>query len=329
MAGAASKYTSEEELEGGDAPLKVSIEAGRKCVRNIHQYPVMTPEWLGLVDSLKQLYRLVQIEARMPANEKVLLVQGRDAESTGTLWDQASHETAIRILVEEAKVNLCIRMMSDFKQWQYAPAKKVDAIAQATRDTKYSEHQLETKILHFEEYLGFLLRKAFIHVETLQLIDVRLLTDYSVMVLQHCQQIAASGELKLGEMKTQETFILYYVAAVFKHAEALNNAEVLAEARTSRLVHLAADHLLTGLDMYPMDIVIEMAEGFAALADNENFGTDWESYFAPPFGDLPDVERFLMIEEKVTGPIIEADPSRRKVLRPLLDMFNKLKRTFR
>ena len=50
---------------------------------------------------------------------------------------QESHENAIRILVEEAKVNLCLRtsavclhgelierMMSDFKKWQYSAEKQ-------------------------------------------------------------------------------------------------------------------------------------------------------------------------------------------------------------
>jgi len=90
--------------EDGGRPLKVCAEAGRKWVRNIHQYPVLSMEWIQLVDSLKQLTRLVQLEGRMPENKKVSETLGRDDSSGGTLWDQEACESVIRIIVEEGKL---------------------------------------------------------------------------------------------------------------------------------------------------------------------------------------------------------------------------------
>ncbi|CAJ1448495.1 unnamed protein product, partial [Effrenium voratum] len=158
----AGRYINEDTVES-ERPLKVCAEAGRKCVRNIHQYPVLSAEWISLVDSLKQLSRLVQLEGRMPANPKVLETQGRDRDSSGTLWDQEAHENAIRILVEEAKVNLCLRMMYDYKKWQYNAAERQATMDEATKAYESTESTLEQKCVQFEECLGTLLRKAFVH----------------------------------------------------------------------------------------------------------------------------------------------------------------------
>merc|ERR1719330_1452104 len=135
---ASAKYASDEASEG-DRPMRVCAEAGRKCVRNIHQYPVLSNEWIQLVDSLKSLTRLVQLEGRMPTNVKVVEAAGRNKESEGTLWDQEAHENAIRILVEEAKVNLCLRMMNDYKQWCYSPSVKEDTLKQVKQAYEYSD----------------------------------------------------------------------------------------------------------------------------------------------------------------------------------------------
>mmetsp|Transcript_39199 Transcript_39199/g.73091 ORF Transcript_39199/g.73091 Transcript_39199/m.73091 type:complete len:318 (+) Transcript_39199:46-999(+) len=315
----AGRYVNEDTVES-ERPLKVCAEAGRKCVRNIHQYPVLSAEWIALVDSLKQLSRLVQLEGRMPANPKVLEAQGRDAESEGTLWDQEAHENAIRILVEEAKVNLCLRMMNDFKKWQQNAAEKQATMEDAMKAYESTEMQLEQKCIQFEECLGTLLRKAFVHVETLQLMDIPLLIEHCVEVLQAC--FSTLGE-SLGDARLQETVVLYYFAALMKHAEALNNSELLARSRELQLVELAVSHFLRFADQLPDDLKHSLAEGLSAMADNEDFMTEWESFFLSPDGKTT----FLLLQDKLTAPILEEKPEKRREIRPLLDFFNTIKRS--
>jgi len=265
-----AKYQQQEGIEG-ERPLKVCTEAGRKCVRNIHQYPILSPEWLAVVDSLKQLTRLVQLEGRMPGNAKVPECLGRNTESEGTLWDQEAHENAIRILVEEAKVNLCLRMMNDYKQWCYSPSVKADTINEAQRSYNYSDAQIQQKTTQFEEALGLLLWRALVHVETLQLMDIPLLIEHCGLVLNQCVREPESSK----DLTSQETVILYYYSSLMKHAEALNNHELLAKAREHRLVHLVVEHVLMNGSGYPADLQFAVAEGLAALADNEDFRSNW------------------------------------------------------
>mmetsp|Transcript_74119 Transcript_74119/g.133633 ORF Transcript_74119/g.133633 Transcript_74119/m.133633 type:complete len:325 (-) Transcript_74119:83-1057(-) len=323
----AGKYLNEDSGET-ERPLKVCAEAGRKCVRNIHQYPVLSAEWIALVDSLKQLTRLVALEGRMPPNPKVLETAGRDKESDGTLWDQETHENAIRILVEEAKVNLCLRMMHDYKKWQNNPAEKRVTCDAAMKAFEYSESQLEHKCAQFEESLGLLLWRAFTHVETLQLMDIPLLIEHIAVVLDNAQKAQPAS---IGDSRLQESTIMYYFSSLMKHAEALNNRELLAKSRELKLVELAVDHYLRYTDEFSSDLKMSLAEGLAALADNEDFRPEWEQFFVDEHGQasLEAKQKFLMLEERLSNVVLAEKPEKKKDIRPLLDFYNTIKRSIK
>jgi len=324
---AAAKYASDDTGEQ-ERPMQVCAEAGRKCVRNIHQYPVLSAEWIQLVDSLKQLTRLVQLEGRMPANAKVGEALGRTKESEGTLWDQEAHENAIRILVEEAKVNLCLRMMNDFKKWQYDPETKRATIDGVVRGSEFSEVQLDQKCRQFEEALGVLLWRAFVHVETLQLMDIPLLIEHTVMVLKHCETFRQ--ERLDCTVKEQEMIAMYYFSALMRHAEELNNSELLAKSKEFGLINLAVLHILRhGKAEYPEDFSHDIAQGLAAICDNEDFKTNWaEFFFDPATGQASrdQMSMFLQLKEHFIEPILATYPEKKKELRPLTDFFNTLTR---
>lgn len=297
-------------------------------MRNIHQYPILSPEWIAVVDSLKQLERLVQLEGRMPGNATVPECLGRNTESEGTLWDQESHENAIRILVEEAKVNLCLRIMNDYKKWCYSPSMKNETIKETKLSYGYSDAQIGQKMTQFEEALGLLLWRALVHVETLQLMDIPLLIEHCSLVLNQCVEDPECAK----HLRNQEVVILYYYSSLMKHAEALNNHELLAKAREHRLVHLVVEHVLTMGSVYPADLKFAVAEGLSALADNEDFRTNWEDFFVGLDGEEQDralKEKFLELDEKLAQTVIQENPDNKREIRPLLDFFSVLKRSLR
>lgn len=327
---AAAKYAQED--GGEERPMRVCAEAGRKCVRNIQQYQILSVDWIALVDSLKQLSRLVQLEGRMPANTKVGEMQGRNVDSDGTLWDQEGHENAIRILVEEAKVNLCLRMMGDYKIWQANPEQKHKDMDAARHMYEYNELQLEQKCRLFEESMGILLCKAFQHVETLQLMDIPLLINHVYQILN--QALTTPATESPVPSKLQETLVCYYFSSLMKHAEKLNNGELLANARQKLLVSLMTKHLLTAVfdaDTH-REVMMAAAEGFSAMADNEDFSPSWESFFADWDGANFIVSanlkaEFAQLETKMLAPVLAEHPDKKKDLRPLMDFFNQLRRS--
>jgi len=321
----AAKYEPDSGSEV-DKPAKVSAEAGRRCVRMIQHYPILSQEWFGLIDALKQLTRLVHLESRMPGDAKVSEACGRNQESDGTLWDQESHENAVRILVEEAKVNLCLRMMNDYKKWHYNPSQRKADLERVANSMNATEEQIEAKCKQFEESLGTLLWRAFVHVEALQLMDIPLLIEHVSMVLDHCDRLKRD-KLQCSSNQ-QELLAAAYFAALMKHAEALNNSELLAKSREFRLLRLATAHIMNhAAEEYPTHISSEVAAGLAAMADNEDFGTEWQMFFQDDNGNF-DVEQcyyFLQLNDFV-AKLLAADPDKKAQLRPLTDFFNTIQR---
>lgn len=49
-----------------------------------------------------------------PLETNPLMQQGK--KTSGTLWDQEQDELAVRILLEEGKLNLALRILHKFKQ---------------------------------------------------------------------------------------------------------------------------------------------------------------------------------------------------------------------
>jgi len=326
MASSSAKYAQAE----GDVerPMKAAVDTSRKCVRSIRQCALLSQDWISLVQALKQLTGFVQLEGRMPANTKVSETQGRNKDSSGTLWDQEVSENAIRILVEEAKLNLCLRMINDFKQWQFpGPTRARDLEEAAAKlsagDLKYTPEQVDKKCSEFEEAMSFLLWRSLTHVEVLQLMDVPLLLEHIHLVLASALQ--RRDEAYAPGAKTQEMAVVHYYASLMKHAEKLNNGELLAKMQELRLVSLMTQHVLAFGRACDAAVLLSVAEGFAALADNEDFGASWEGYFA----DADEKAAFLQLEELVVAPVIREAPEKKRDLRPLLDFFKTLQRSCR
>merc|ERR1740121_538734 len=155
------------------------------------------------------------------------------------------------------------------------------------------------------------------HVETLQLMDIPLVIDHCAMIVEKSQ------EMKLEPMpKMQEAIVLNYFSCLMKYAEDLNNGELLAKAREYRLVTLTVLHVLANTEKFDVSLLNSVAEGFAHLANNEDFATEWKTFFRGP----EEMQIFLELEGKVVAPILKADPGRKRDLRPLLDFFRKLER---
>lgn len=297
---------------------KLRVAEARKWVRMIQSHEILSVDWMSLVDALDLLAFLAQQDKSMPNNLKVTETIGRDHDG-GTLWDQEENENTIRTLVEEAKVSLCLRIMNDYKTWHYDTSQRSASIKRIMQTAQLTEAQLERKCLQFEECLGLLLYQAFNHVETLQLTDIPFLIEHCTLVLTTCEALRLQAP---NNAKTQETMVVYYFSSLMKHAESLNNTEILAKTREFQLVHLIVRHLETHYGNYPLELLLEVCEGLAALCDNEDFQPCWKDFFDP--GQM---QQFLGLDVLVVQQILQEQPEKKKALRPLTDFFNTLKRS--
>ncbi len=69
----------------------------------------------------------------MKSHEEEQKVHELGKNPKGTLWDTERGTDTLRILVEEAKVNICIRLIKDYKFWLHSPGKQADIEACSKR----------------------------------------------------------------------------------------------------------------------------------------------------------------------------------------------------
>jgi len=312
----AAKYERTDPFENESKQTSARVAAARNYIKQIKSVAILSPEWITLANNMEQLGRLSQMESHLP-NEKVTSGQEGRTEGEGTLWDQSAHEETIRVLVEEAKVNLCIRLMNEFKRWDYKPDLREETINKSIERYKADEAMLERNAQCFEDNLGILLVRAFAHVETLQLCDIPLIFEHILMVLKHVEE---NAESKSFSPKSQEKVAIYYYAYILKYTEQLNTAEIFGRLKELDLIHEANRYLAA--NFVPLETLVEVMIGYAALCDDEDFLSDWKSFFPTQ----EHKQSFLELDKLAQKMLAHYEEKIREI-RPLLDFLKKLERT--
>jgi hypothetical protein len=129
-----------------------------------------------------------------------------------------------RYLIEDGKLNLCLRNLIEYKSFQRTEGSTVPPNKQDTCDK-------------FEKGLGVVLRNAWSHVEAVQTTDIQALInhigdvlDYAVASPEYMQQCDDKGDLAMR----QEVVVFYYLIAV------LNRLDELHEDRFDQYSHSLA-----------------------------------------------------------------------------------------
>ncbi|KAF4654494.1 hypothetical protein FOZ61_008242 [Perkinsus olseni] len=331
----AMKYMKTRDATSVAEDLKVEATRertviARECVREILMCPVLSRRWIDLTNTLEQLARLAMLEAYAPRvkkeGEEKAKVLGR-LDGGGTLWDQDMTEDAIRLMMEENRVNVSLRMLNDYKVWQYANWESLDdAVLNTAKenggldghrvvDPHALVQSLLSKVNTFEESVGALLWKCLVHVEAMQLVDLPLLIRYCSMVLK---QVDEKG-IDEREARRQESLVIHYFHGIMKHSEELNTREVLELMQDSGLISSILHHLTHTECTLGLKAVA--VEGLSLLADCEEFQCDLQTFLA----SSKDREA-LMELEKVAAVVVGDGLVKRSDVRPLLDLFTKCRR---
>jgi len=101
-----------------------------------------------------------------------------------TLWE--GDELTVRFLLEEGKLNLCMRLMKEYKikQAQAQAGDYAAFIIKAAKSVEMTDVEaFKQRLLVFEQSLGVLLKCALEHVEAVQTTDLPELVDHVHAVL--------------------------------------------------------------------------------------------------------------------------------------------------
>ena len=143
----------------------------------------------------------------------------------GTLWDQEKDELAVRILLEEGKMNLVLRVLH-----RYSTASRSaswPATLQSTAERFKSE--LSTVVERcrvFEQSVGVLLKYVMLHIEALQIID-------QPEFITHATEVIADAQLNPSKLdgadadKMQSTLVIHYLASLSAQFDELDEERLM------------------------------------------------------------------------------------------------------
>lgn len=161
----------------------------------------------------------------------------------GTLWDQEKEELAVRIVLEEGKINLLMRLLHIYCLAARSPGFANDVTSAAARLALPSA-ALEQQCAVFEQSAGVLLDFAARHVEALQILDVPELLEHCAEVLRHAlvmeEKRASAVEKKDSpasqaeqfrravsqDDRTQRVLVVHYLHCVGRFREGLDEDRV-------------------------------------------------------------------------------------------------------
>ena len=100
-----SKYSSKDEVDSlATLANKLAVDL-RYSIRSLGSFEIMSPQWLIMSDIFGRIATVTEMEAQLAASK-----------NNATLWE--TEEQAIRFLIEDGKLNQCLRSMVELKKYQ-------------------------------------------------------------------------------------------------------------------------------------------------------------------------------------------------------------------
>eukprot|EP00753_Platysulcus_tardus_P006063 PLAT13960.1.p2 GENE.PLAT13960.1~~PLAT13960.1.p2 ORF type:complete len:304 (-),score=161.81 PLAT13960.1:134-1024(-) len=282
----ADRYEAKSEVDGLEALSKKLVSDLRKHIRSLGAFPVMSERWCLMAESLSRIANVSSMEKALPK-----------ASEDATLWE--CEELALRYLLEDGKLNLCLRILIEFKEYQRA----ADAIPD--EDVAVQEK--------FEKGAGIVLRNAWQHVEAVQTTDLPALMGHIADVL--ADAVERPERLADKELTNlQEAVVGSYLEQLFKNLDDIDESRILPTMKRRRVLPNFVALLHRRHDSMSGDELDAAARALAYICGSEDFETDEDIY-------LPDDDArsdLVALRDDFVDDLVE-DPDVRKQLRPLLD----------
>jgi hypothetical protein len=189
------------------------------------------------------------------------------SKNDATLWE--TEEQALRYLIEDGKLNLCLRNMIAYKQFQRG-------LLNASPAEREAYQERSTECIQFERGLGVVLRNAWSHVEALQTTDLTGLLNHIADVFESALDDPASIEsyAKAGNLhQRQEIMAYFYMRGLLRHLEDVTEGRVMPLIRERGLFMLGVRVLQLTHESLLKENVVVAAECMALFVETEDFDT--------------------------------------------------------
>lgn len=296
------KYASSK---GGDEVGQLSEKLSndlRGHIRNLGHFPMFSSQWCDMADVLGRVASISDVESRLAASKE-------DA----TLWE--TEELALRYLLEDGKLNLCLRNLVEYieSRWEQS-------------HTDLSPQQLE-KGDKFEKGLGVVLKNAWQHVEAVQTTNIQLLMnhigdvlDHTLIDSRHIESLISKGDVH----QRQEVMIFYYIVAVMRQLDFIQQDRVVTILRDRNIFMQCAQCLEKYHSSWSRAVTLTAIEALVLIADSEDFST-YKNEYVKGESDAHLLNRLF---ESCLRPF-QKDFTVKRMMRPLTDCIAQFRRKYK
>eukprot|EP00640_Fibrocapsa_japonica_P003611 CAMPEP_0113935416 /NCGR_PEP_ID=MMETSP1339-20121228/2567_1 /TAXON_ID=94617 /ORGANISM="Fibrocapsa japonica" /LENGTH=304 /DNA_ID=CAMNT_0000937563 /DNA_START=183 /DNA_END=1097 /DNA_ORIENTATION=+ /assembly_acc=CAM_ASM_000762 len=274
----------------------------RTAIRALGSFPVLSDSWNGMADTFGRIANISDMESKLP----------KDSENA-TLWE--CEELALRYLLEDGKLNLCLRNLVEFKNFERELRN-----APATLPTDHRD-----KLDAFEKGLGCVLRNAWRHVEAIQTTDLPLLINYIGDVMEDAVRNPTRLESfqKAGELeKRQEVVVIYYLASLMTQVDEVSEDRVMPLIKERRLFSLLVSVMHAHHAKLNEGDLLTALTALSLICDTEDFSTYKDTEYLE---ETEEKEMLSSLHTDVIEDLTEDWDTRRKI-RPLLDYIREVQR---
>eukprot|EP01031_Cornospumella_fuschlensis_P027230 gene27230-32897_t len=296
------KYSKRDDFDEFESISERLAADLRKSIRQLDNFPILSDPWFEMAETFGRVANISDVESSLPS-----------AKKEGTLWE--TEEQALRFLLEDGKLNLCLRSLIEFK------AKQIEA----RHNNGGPMIEFVAECDKFEKGVGVIMKNAWQHVEVLQTTDLPALVQHIAAVLEGALALpdVMEGLLKKSDMhQRQEVLVFYYLNGLFRHVEDIREHRVMPVVREQKIFMLAVKALCQYGGQIQTAHRFVAAQALALLAETEDFATHRDAYYGEHAGD---VDRMVQLKESMLSELA-GDFERRKAIRPLLDCIDRAKR---
>ncbi|KAL0585998.1 hypothetical protein ABG067_004321 [Albugo candida] len=249
----ASRYegtAKDEEVEALSAKLRENL---RMNIRYMADYEVLSEAWIDMAKQIERVGEITEMERNLPKAKGV------------TVWE--CEEVALRYLLEDGKLNLCLRNLIAYNEFLRAS----DSLSQQmTREMQDAMHQ-------FEKGMGLTLKNAWFHAEAVHITDLPKLVEYVHTVLQCAVQ--KPNILKEKEMEPcQEISVIYYLLGITKQLESMDESRLVPLFVEEKIFQLLTKHLVLQFHLLQEDTVLAALDTLSLMCGTEHFQSHPEDY---------------------------------------------------
>jgi hypothetical protein len=246
----------------------------RDMVASVNSCQVLSSDWILNVERL-QAISSEAINSQSTASARASSV------AVTTLWDR--DELAVRFLLEEGKLNLYLRLLSEYQEFVQRP-RLDDIIRGATivdpkeQGAAMSESAIRSSLNDFEFYMGLLLSCALRAPEAVQTIDISLLVVHVATVFKHGACFPAL--LAAPDISRKQLSVCFlYLRELFKYTDG-HSGDRIMQLIQQHEVGNSMINVLNGAVSWPKNILVVACSCLSALMSTEQYCTHPERYIS-------------------------------------------------